>query len=431
MSSNADDRRRLSDAYSHQVLEALRRFEPEMMTAHGMAGAEEDALVFPREDLRNEVFRKLETRRTMAQARSQEPDPEVRFDLGILQDSVRLYRRKLTTEKITAEKALPRVRKDHRLSPEIYALRLAQHDVSMSVDELIDRARAVYAETLRELYALADTENRREVLGELHGLYEEQIFPAVVREVYSEWKARLRRLVLTSEFASLPEREVIVSVSPTKKPHPPYLCPPKLLGSLEGPLIFLLPGSMLVNPEVRRDYLAPSAIPAMVLDQIVGHGLHLGAVLDARLTTARIFLDTGEAFFSGWPVYVEKELSRSLSAEVQMIVLHRRLLTAARALLEVKLHAGRIGLETAERFLMRQVGLDKERAREVLEDLLFRSPGRAPAKLVGYLALSELRAEVEEREGAAFNLRAFHDRVIGAGILSMKRLRSLFSTEER
>jgi uncharacterized protein (DUF885 family) len=47
------------------------------------------------------------------------------------------------------------------------------------------------------------------------------------------------------------------------------------------------------------------------------------------------------------------------------------------------------------------------------------NPGQALAYKIGQLKMSELRAEAEEALGEAFDVRAFHDHLLGAGALPL------------
>ena len=52
-------------------------------------------------------------------------------------------------------------------------------------------------------------------------------------------------------------------------------------------------------------------------------------------------------------------------------------------------------------------------------------PGQALAYKVGQLEIRRLRADAEKRLGNRFDLRAFHDAVLGNGAVSLETLRDL------
>jgi uncharacterized protein (DUF885 family) len=49
-------------------------------------------------------------------------------------------------------------------------------------------------------------------------------------------------------------------------------------------------------------------------------------------------------------------------------------------------------------------------------------PGQALTYKVGQREIERLRAEIEARDGSSFDLRAFHDAVLGHGSLSLATL---------
>jgi uncharacterized protein (DUF885 family) len=52
-------------------------------------------------------------------------------------------------------------------------------------------------------------------------------------------------------------------------------------------------------------------------------------------------------------------------------------------------------------------------------------PGQALAYKTGQLEILRLRGETERRLGASFDIRAFHDAVLGAGAVPLRTLRQL------
>jgi uncharacterized protein (DUF885 family) len=68
-------------------------------------------------------------------------------------------------------------------------------------------------------------------------------------------------------------------------------------------------------------------------------------------------------------------------------------------------------------------------AREV--DRYLAWPGQALSYKLGQLEILALREEANERQGPAFDIRRFHDVVLGSGALPLVTLRELVQTELR
>jgi uncharacterized protein (DUF885 family) len=89
-------------------------------------------------------------------------------------------------------------------------------------------------------------------------------------------------------------------------------------------------------------------------------------------------------------------------------------LRALRVEVDVGLALGTLGIPEAADFLRREVPMDAATAAE--EAAFFAaSPGQAISYQAGKLQLFELLAETRARDGSAFSLRAFHDRVVREG----------------
>jgi hypothetical protein len=89
---------------------------------------------------------------------------------------------------------------------------------------------------------------------------------------------------------------------------------------------------------------------------------------------------------------------------------------SARAIVDVKLHAGEFTLDQAAGFYESHAGMTPGAARaEAVKNSMF--PGAAMMYLYGSDMIHDLRKEMSARQGDRFNLAAFHDRFLSYGSL--------------
>jgi len=133
---------------------------------------------------------------------------------------------------------------------------------------------------------------------------------------------------------------------------------------------------------------------------------------------SRIALPCGGTMAEGWACYATDLMDEAgfLTPLEQYSQHQARLRMAARALVDVELHRGRMSLEQAAAVYAEQAGMAPEAARgEAVKNSMF--PGAALMYLIGTDQIHRLRRELAAREGPAFSLRRFHDRFLSHGSL--------------
>jgi uncharacterized protein (DUF885 family) len=94
--------------------------------------------------------------------------------------------------------------------------------------------------------------------------------------------------------------------------------------------------------------------------------------------------------------------------------MHTRLRMAIRAIVDVRLHSGAMTIEQAAAQYRDMAGLAPEAAQaEAVKNSMF--PGAAVMYLLGADLIHHLRRDLSARQGASFDLRAFHDRFLSFG----------------
>jgi uncharacterized protein (DUF885 family) len=138
---------------------------------------------------------------------------------------------------------------------------------------------------------------------------------------------------------------------------------------------------------------------------------------------ARFLFTSG--FSEGWALYAEQladELGLYSSPADRLGMLSNRAWRAVRMVVDTGLHVGGWSRERALDFMLAHTALSKDQAAQEI-DRYISWPGQAPSYLLGYEEILGLRATAEQRLGARFDLRAFHDAVLAGGGQTLPVLR--------
>jgi len=133
-------------------------------------------------------------------------------------------------------------------------------------------------------------------------------------------------------------------------------------------------------------------------------------------------------FVEGWGLYCEWLLERHgfLAAPAdRLAVLVMRAWRACRVVLDVRLHTGKCTPEQAVDFLVERAATTRESALAEVKRWMT-SPGQPLSYAVGFREILALRASEEERLGARFDERAFHDRLLRCGPIPFRFVRRIF-----
>jgi uncharacterized protein (DUF885 family) len=131
----------------------------------------------------------------------------------------------------------------------------------------------------------------------------------------------------------------------------------------------------------------------------------------------------GGAYVEGWGLYSERladEMGLFRGEAERFGMLDAQAWRAARLVVDTGLHALRWPRQRSIDFL-KMAGLSETDA--VIEtDRYICWPGQALTYKIGQREIERLRAELSARDGSAFDLRAFHDAVLGHGSLPLATL---------
>ena len=201
---------------------------------------------------------------------------------------------------------------------------------------------------------------------------------------------------------------------------PAFYMPPSLDGSRQGQYYI-----NTYQPQQRQLHRIASIT---FHEATPGHHFQIGIEMELqgmpafRILGARM---AGVAYSEGWGLYCERladEMGLYLSDEERLGMLEAQSFRAARLVVDSGLHAMGWTREQAIQFMHERGSLPPVDA-EIEVDRYTVWPGQALAYKLGQREIERARAEVTEQMGARFDLRAFHDEVLGHGSLPLATLR--------
>jgi uncharacterized protein (DUF885 family) len=158
-------------------------------------------------------------------------------------------------------------------------------------------------------------------------------------------------------------------------------------------------------------------------ESIPGHHLQLALALELDLHPVRRELFVN-AYAEGWGLYAERladEMGLYSSPLHRIGMLDGDSLRAARLVVDTGLHAMGWTRQQAVDFLFENTAISRPTV-EAEIDRYIASPGQATGYMIGRLELVRLRREAERRLGHRFDVREFHDTVLGGGMLPLGAL---------
>jgi uncharacterized protein (DUF885 family) len=246
-------------------------------------------------------------------------------------------------------------------------------------------------------------------------------------EVHAKAAASLARATeaIPAWFGQLPRaRCEVVRMGPHEEAHSTigYYRQPAADGSRPGQY-FINTSEPATRPRYEAEALAyHESTPGHHLQTAIGQEL-------PRLPEFRRHLGP-TAYFEGWGLYTERladEMGLYTGDLDRIGVLSFDAWRAARLVVDTGLHAMGWPREQAVRFMLAHTALAANNiANEV--DRYIVLPGQALGYKTGQLEILRLRAEARERLGAAFDIRGFHDAVLGGGALALPTLRGVIET---
>ncbi len=194
-------------------------------------------------------------------------------------------------------------------------------------------------------------------------------------------------------------------------------------------------------PDEQRKRLRAANASVIKLNHVVHHGsighhvqnhhAYAGASEIGRVAAVdcacRIGMFLGGTMAEGWACYATDLMDEAgfLTGDESIAQQHTRARLLARAVVDLGFHLGSLTFDDAVSVYRDRIGMPPEAAAaEACKNSMF--PGTALMYWLGTAGLHDLRRDRERREGAAFSLRRFHDRVLSFGSIPVSLLARLW-----
>jgi len=237
-----------------------------------------------------------------------------------------------------------------------------------------------------------------------------------VIDVYRKLDAQLRTK-LPAMFNLMPKSPLDLRLEPelSRATASDHYTPPAVDGSRPG--VFW---SVVNDP---TQYGSTGMVTLFLHEGQPGHHFHIALVQELGLPNFRKF-GGNNAFTEGWALYAEtlgKDMGLFDKPEDYFGHLNDEMLRAARLVVDTGMHTEGWSREQGIKYFSETLGYSEADSRAQIERYMV-WPGQALGYKIGALKIVELRRRAESALGEKFDIRKFHDIVLGEGTLPLSLL---------
>jgi uncharacterized protein (DUF885 family) len=313
---------------------------------------------------------------------------------------------------------------------------VALRELGLTVDAIYAIGKRFLRESRRELQVLA-----KQIPG---GGSVAKAKEAVKGDHPADWKGALdytaqamedaKRYILEHDLATIPSNEVLrVIETPTYLRHLlPFAAynPPGHFDPVQEGLYMVTPYED--KPEMLRENSYAGTRNTAVHEGYPGHHLQLSAA-NLNPSLARLFSYGAVESVEGWAHYCEqmmKEKGFGDDPATRFAQMLDQLWRAARILIDVDLHCGRMTFDQAVDFLVTECGFERAGAIGEVKRYSY-TPAYPLSYLTGKHLILSLRRDVKKGLGRQYSDKFFHDTYLYAGSIPMRYMREIFEYKIR
>ena len=325
----------------------------------------------------------------------------------------------------TTRDLLPRSRGVYAVGEEHYNLLLRKkHFLDLDAQALLTLGEHLFSQTRQELLALAEELAPGKGIEEVaRAIQDDHPASEEVLSAYQKAMESARQFVKEKNLLSFPPREELHVVhTPEFRRHEipfaAYLSPSPKDPNQVG-YYYVTP---VTDDDLLREHNRVGLENTSVHESYPGHHLQFSIAnsIPAASTLPRL-MNESSVFYEGWALYCEQLMQEQgflKSRQHRFVLLKDRLWRALRIIIDVKTQTGAMTYDEAADLMVRELHFPRAQA---CGDLNWYS--QAPAVPMGYALgwsiITRMRQQETSRLGGKFNLRNFHDRLLGAGSISL------------
>jgi len=160
-------------------------------------------------------------------------------------------------------------------------------------------------------------------------------------------------------------------------------------------------------------------------EAIPGHHLQIALAIERPAAHRITQLFGATAFIEGWGLYAERladEMGLYTGDLDRLGMLSAAAWRAARLVVDTGMHAKKWTRDQAVDYMRRNTAIGENTIQTEIDRYII-MPGQALAYMIGYREITSLRAKATAALGPRFDVRAFHDAVLGRGAVTLPMLR--------
>jgi uncharacterized protein (DUF885 family) len=332
-------------------------------------------------------------------------------------------------KKFLKQDLLPKSLNKYSIGKEKFEGLIQLREIGLGLDQILKIGESALKEDKKNLREIANkidpALNVKEIEEKIKTNHPKN-FDQVIKE-YKKSVARARKFITANHLMPVPaDEEVIIKETPGflahTTPFAAYFPPTKFDREKIGIYI--------VTPSKRKGILKKHNFAAIsntsVHEAYPGH--HLQFVWGYKNPSLVRTLSDATEMVEGWAHYCEeymREIGYNKKPEIEFIQTLDEIWRAARIIIDVKLHTGKMSFDQAVRFLARETDMAKEDAIAEIKRYT-KSPSYQLSYLIGKYLFKKLKNDIKKKMGKKYSDKFFHETILKAGAIPIKYLREEF-----